>query len=152
NSQAAVCTFTLTNGSADGNPITIQAQELNEIGDFAIGSQACTVYSGPRSVAITTDRPGDDPNSPFFTTSGRNYNATPSLPPRGGAFTYLWQGINVILTTSTFNGASVSFIAYSSVEYNLAASITLIEVNGAGDAVTSSRHGFVFPAPEVPTI
>src|SRR5262249_37008360 len=93
--QTESCTFSFgMNGSPEGNPITIQVQELNAIGDSAIGSQGCTVFSGPRSVAIRTDRPGDDPGSPFVATSGRSYNATPSLPPRGGAFLYHWQGIN----------------------------------------------------------
>jgi len=41
-------TFTFgTNGSAEGNRVMIQVQELNAIGDSASGRDGYTVYSGP---------------------------------------------------------------------------------------------------------
>jgi hypothetical protein len=155
NSQTEACTFNLTNGSVAGTPITIGAQELNDIGDSSIPATTdCTVYSGPRSVAIGTDRPGDNPGIAFVVTAGRNYTATPGLPPRGGAFTYQWLGNNIALNSSTIDGASVSFTAGNNgpEDTTAVASISLTEVNGAGDSIISSRQGIVYPAPLVPTI
>src|SRR5262249_52437345 len=92
--------------------------------------------------------------SPFVATSGRNYTATPGLPPRGGAFTYQWQGNNVTLNGSTIDGASVNFTASDAFPGGTPAGATIIltEVNGAGDEAISLRQGIVYPAPAVPTI
>ena len=101
---------------------------------------------------IGTDRPGDDPGSPFVVTSGGSYSAAPSLPPRGAAFTYQWQGNNVSFNGPTTDGASVSFTAGNNAPDGSpsAAAISLTEVNGAGDSVTSTRGGLVYPSPVIP--